>query len=129
MKKLIVLGILEIILLTGCSSKIEDKVVNQKSIDNGINQEQVLDEFIFKENSITYEDGISTIRTLVTNNSDEDKYIELFKIILKDNTGKVVKETIGYIGDTINAKSSKVITTKINLDLSSISMIEYSYSK
>lgn len=129
MKKLIVLGILGIILLTGCSSKIEDKVVNQKNIDNDINQEQILDEFIFKENSITYEDGISTIRTLVTNNSDEDKYIELFKIILKDNAGKVVKETIGYIGDTINAKSSKVIITKINLDLSNISTIEYSYPR
>lgn len=128
MKKIMILSLSVLFLLVGCGKKEEFKEPN-KDIETTENQisDKVLDVFSFENASIVKENGSSTITVQVTNNSDEDKNVEQFKIIIKNKDGEVVKQTIGYIGGVIKSKETKTIITSIVLDLSDVYDIEYSY--
>lgn len=94
------------------------------TLETNIKSEKNLDDFIFKNTSIVEENGISRITITVVNNSEEDKNVESFKILLKDKEQNIIKETIGYIGGTIK---SKVIITEVNMDLSNVYDIDFTY--
>lgn len=128
MKKIMILSLSVLFLLVGCGKKEEIKEPN-KDIEANENEisDKVLDDFSFTNTSIVKENGVSTITIQVTNNSNEDKNIEQFKIIIKNKDGEVVKQTIGYIGGIIKSKETKTIITSIALDLTDAYDIEYSY--
>lgn len=128
MKKIMILSLSVLFLLVGCGKKEEIKEPN-KDIEANENEisDKVLDDFSFTNTSIVKENGVSTITIQVTNNSNEDKNIEQFKIIIKNKDGEVVKQTIGYIGGVIKSKETKTIITSIALDLTDAYDIEYSY--
>lgn len=128
MKKIMILSLSMLFLLVGCGKKEEIKEPN-KDIEANENEisDKVLDDFSFTNTSIVKENGVSTITIQVTNNSNEDKNIEQFKIIIKNKDGEVVKQTIGYIGGVIKSKETKTIITSIALDLTDAYDIEYSY--
>lgn len=128
MKKIMILSLSMLFLLVGCGKKEEIKEPN-KDIETNENEisDKVLDDFSFTNTNIVKENGVSTITIQVTNNSNEDKNIEQFKIIIKNKDGEVVKQTIGYIGGVIKSKETKTIITSIALDLSDVYDIEYSY--
>lgn len=128
MKKIMILSLSMLFLLVGCGKKEEIKEPN-KDIETNENEisDKVLDDFSFTNTSIVKENGVSTITIQVTNNSNEDKNIEQFKIIIKNKDGEVVKQTIGYIGGVIKSKETKTIITSIALDLTDAYDIEYSY--
>lgn len=128
MKKIMILSLSVLFLLAGCGKKEEFKEPN-KDIEANENEisDKVLDDFSFTNTSIVKENGVSTITIQVTNNSNEDKNVEQFKIIIKNKDGEVVKQTIGYIGGVIKSKETKTIITSIALDLTDAYDIEYSY--
>ena len=128
MKKIMILSLSVLFLLVGCGKKEEIKEPN-KDIETNENEisDKVLDDFSFTNTSIVKENGVSTITIQVTNNSNEDKNVEQFKIIIKNKDGEVVKQTIGYIGGIIKSKETKTIITSIALDLTDAYDIEYSY--
>ena len=128
MKKIrnIMLVLVTLLTLTGCN---KEKEQENNALETNIKCERTLDDFTFKNTSIVEENGISRITVTVVNNSEEDKNIESFKILLKDKKENIIKETIGYIGGTIKSKDTKVIMTEVNMDLSNVYDIEFEYVK
>ena len=130
MKKIIsyITVILLVLTITGCGNKKEtiDPKVRVNS-NEGVISEKKLDDFTFTNTSLLMENGSSKLTTTVTNKGTEEKTIETFKIILKNKSGKVIKEMTGYVGGTIKPNASKTIITYINIDLTEISDIEYTY--
>lgn len=128
-KKLYLICIVYLLLTVGCSCTKKDESLtnnNDKVIVNTM-EDKIVEDFNFTNTSIVVENGNSRITTTVTNNSNIDKEIESFKIVIKDKEGKTIKETIGYVGGIIKSKGTKVIITNINLELSDSFDIEYSY--
>ena len=126
--KLTLLIILSIGLLTGCGKK-EDSKKDKEEIKSNINEnvikDQTLDVFTFKNTSLIYKDGYSILETLVTNTSNEKQYLEEFKIHIKDEKGNVIVTLTGFIGDSIEANSSKRIVSTYGEDLTNATSIEY----
>lgn len=120
--KISLVALLSLSLLTGCGCNKKDKKADKEEIKTNTNQEvikdQELESFKFTNTSLVYQDGNSVLETLVTNTSDEKQYLEEFKIIVKDANGNEIVTMTGFIGDSIDAKASKVITSTYGDDLS-----------
>ena len=126
MKKIrnIMLVLVTLLTLTGCN---KEEIKENNTLETNIKGERILDDFTFKNISIVEDNGISRITVTVVNNSEEDKNVESFKIHLKDKEENIIKETIGYIGGTIKSKDTKVIMTEVNMDLSNVYDIDFTY--
>ena len=126
MKKIrnIMLVLVTLLTLTGCN---KEEIKENNTLETNIKGERILDDFTFKNISIVEDNGISRITVTVVNNSEEDKNVESFKILLKDKEENIIKETIGYIGGTIKSKDTKVIMTEVNMDLSNVYDIDFTY--
>ena len=126
MKKIrnIMLVSVTLLTLTGCN---KEETKENNLLETNIKSERTLDNFTFKNALIVEENGISRITVTVVNNSEEDKNVESFKILLKNKDDKIIKETIGYIGGTIKSKDTKVIMTEVNMDLSNVYDIDFTY--
>ena len=126
MKKIrnIMLVLVTLLTLTGCN---KEEIKENNTLETNIKSERILDDFTFKNISIVEDNGISRITVTVVNNSEEDKNVASFKILLKDKEKHIIKETIGYIGGTIKSKDTKVIMTEVNMDLSNVYDIDFTY--
>lgn len=126
MNKIVKVGLISLLslsLLTGCGcNNKKEKESEKEEIKTNTNQEvikdQVLDVFKFTNTSLVYQNGNSVLETLVTNTSSEKQYLEEFKIHVKDEKGNEIVTLTGFIGDSIDAKASKVITSTYGDDLS-----------
>lgn len=129
MKKIMVLFICTIA-LCGCDK--EDEKVNKKE-DNGVNvntkediiKDQTVGEFEFTNTSMIEENGITTLTTSIKNNSNETKKVPIFTIVIKDRSGSVIEEMLGYVGGELKAGEVKQVTTSITSKLSDAYSIEY----
>ena len=89
-------------------------------------REQEVESLVFKEAEIKYENGISKLEVEVENKGEEIslKYIDI----------KVEKENenirlIGYIGDRIKSKETKLIEASVDKDITDITNITYTIVK
>lgn len=130
LKKISIVTLLSIILLTGCGVK---KVEKQEKDDSEIKvnthtevlKDQTIDEFSITKSALIYEKGTSTFTAHITNNSDVEQSILSVTIYMKDKKGNTVAELTGYIGEVILSKESRVITAHTDVDLSDIITITY----
>ena len=129
--KFIFLFIAMFIFLTGCTNN-EDKEKqkdNNKEIKENSNKEvikdQTLEVFKFTNTSLKYEGYTSVLQTTVTNTSDEKQYLKEFKIHVRDKNGNEIVELVGFVGDYIDKKQSKVITSSYGDDLTKAHSIDY----
>jgi uncharacterized protein YcfL len=137
MKKTIMMAfalLLTVSLVTGCGcSKKEDKKKEESTVKENTNKEviknQEVDGIKMTNTSLVTVDGISTLETTVTNDGDEDYMLVEYKIIIKGNDDKVMVEIPGFVGDTIKAGESRVITSSVDMDLSKAKSIEYEVVK
>ena len=132
MKKLaILLSILlcSILIVTGCGKKTKEKVdyepVVKENKNEGVIREQTVDGIEFTNTSLKTVDGMSTIVTEITNNTDTDYDKEKFIIIIKDKDGKVMQELDGYINSVIPPGGSLTITSGVDIDLSEAYSVDY----
>ncbi len=134
MKKIIKLLLVTSLLLSfqvGCSNKKTNKKEEKVKVNTNekVTKDQEVEVFKFTNTSLVYEDNTSLLTTVVTNTSDEKQYLEQFKIHVKDSEGNDIVTLPGFIGDNIDAKESKTITTSYGQDLTGASSIEYEIIK
>ena len=129
--KLILVGIIGISLLTGCFKK--EKQETEEPIKVNTNENVIKDQEVeglkMTNTSLVYENGTTTLETLVINNTEEDYTINKIKITVKDKEGNVVTTLTGTIADTIKPGESRVIDSDTPMDLSEAGSIEYSIIK
>ena len=110
------------------SSSDENKVIN--NTNEGVIGDKEIEGLKLTNTSLKYENGMSTLETLVTNNNDEPYYLEEFHIIIKDENGNdiinyedgegnKINYLVGYVGKEIPSKGNTKIETSIDFDISS----------
>ncbi|MCM1370468.1 MAG: hypothetical protein NC181_01060 [Clostridium sp.] len=131
---------LSVALVTGCGcekKKEEDKntpdTPTEDQVKVNTNEEAIKDQtlgvFTFKNTSITYINGTSTLITEVTNTSDKEQELAEFKISVKDKDGKEIEKLVGFVGGNMPANTTRTITSSTAIDLTDAVSIEYSIEK
>lgn len=93
--------------------------VIKQNENESINEVKVLNGLTFESTSIVYKDGISTLKTKVTNNDSNDYLNDEFKILIKDKENNVITELLGFIYGGIKANESRFVVSSVDIDLSS----------
>lgn len=124
--------VLSLSLITGCGTKKEEN--NTKNEENyntneGVIKDQKVGELKFTNTSLLTTENNSTLVTMVTNPTDEDIEIRIFKINVKDKNGKTLATLEGYVGGVIPSKESREITSNVDINLDSATAIEYEMVK
>ncbi|MBP3766365.1 MAG: hypothetical protein J6G98_04215 [Bacilli bacterium] len=121
MKK-VLLFIISLLFITGCSSK--DNHINAKVNNNElILKEQVIDSLKFSDISLMYEKGTSTFRVTITNTGEKISP-ESLNIIFKSKSDSVITILDGTFGE-IDKGTSIDLTLTSDVDLSDAYKIEY----
>lgn len=133
MKKtlLVILSLFLVVgLATGCGcSKKETKKEDKFNTNEEVIKDQVVEELKLTNTSLKVDDNYSTLVTLVSNPTSEDKEVRVFNIYVKDKDGKEIVTLQGYVGDVIPAGESREITSNVDMDLSKAASIDYEIVK
>lgn len=117
-------------LATGCGcSKKEEKKEDKFNTNEDVIKDQVVEELKLTNTSLKVDDNYSTLVTLVSNPTSEDKEVRVFNIYVKDKDGKEIVTLQGYVGDVIPAGESREITSNVDMDLSKAISIDYEIVK
>ena len=133
MKKILVILLTFIIIMTGCSN--DDKVSNEKKETKKYNKNenviktQTIDNFVFDNISLVYQNKTSTFDATITNNTDVERNISTFKIIFKNEKGNIISELYGFAGDTIGPNETKSFSTSQLKDLTNAYSVEYQFNE
>lgn len=140
-KKIIILSIIIVILviIIALIVKNKNKTVDvpmkndygNKNVNTniGVIEDKKLEDVTFTNTSMIEEDGVTTLTTTVTNTSKESKYIDSFKIYVKDSNDKVIVELLGYVGATLSPNEQRIIRTLVTDDITNAYSIEYRENK
>ena len=93
--------------------------VIKQNENESINEVKVLNGLTFESTTIVYKDGISTLKTKVTNNDSNDYLNDEFKILIKDKENNVITELLGFIYGGVKANESRFVVSSVDIDLSS----------
>lgn len=128
MKKIFIIGLGILVLLTGCAKKTK-KLESTVNTNENVVSDKVVDNFKFENTSLIYEDESSVFETTITNVGTLDEDLEEIEIVVKDKKGNEIVTLSGFIGSTILVNESKVITSYCNEDLRNAYSIEYKIIK
>lgn len=123
--KILTIGICMIGLFTGCGKKAEPEENIKSNTNENVVKDQKLEVFEFTNTSLIYEEGTSKLETTVTNTSEEIVYLSEFKIHVKDENESEIIELVGFVGEQLQPKESRVITSYSVEDLTNASSISY----
>lgn len=138
MKKFLMLslvGVLSVSLVCGCNKKEDDtkKPDDQQeeqqpevNVNPDVIGDKTLEEFSFTNTSLIYDPETNTtlLETTVTNTSSQAATLTQFLIHAKDNYGNDVT-LAGFVGDSIAAGESKVISSSVSANLSKTAEMTY----
>ena len=110
-KKIIIISIILVIAIIFAITRTNknSKKVNIELSENNTIENITLEEIEFKDIGINYEEGITTIKANVYNNTKETKSINV-KITLKDENGNEIKTMIQII-ENIEPNRKKLLQT------------------
>lgn len=114
-----------LLILTGCASNNSENVNKKQSNDNDMLINQNYDGLEFVNVKISNNE----IVTVVINNTGYTYEGSKFKIKIMDESGNTIKEIIDKVSEKVENGTTKTIKTKVNIDLSKASSIEYSIIK
>lgn len=117
----------------GCNKKSNEKKDEKKEEINNIkyntNQGIVEDKEVgglhLTNTSLETSEYSSTLVTLVSNPTDKNIQVGMFRIYVKDKDDNLIKTIIAYVGGEIEAGESKEITTNIDMSLENAFKVEY----
>lgn len=116
-------------ILTGCGKKTNITDGIKSNTNEDVIKDQKVEVFEFTNTSLLYEEGRSKLEVTVTNTSDEIAYLSEFKIHVKDENENEIIELIGFVGEQIEPKESRLITSYSIQDLTNASSISYEIVK
>ena len=90
-------------------------------------REQEVDGLVFKNATIEYVEGITTF-TVEVENTLEDMNLRYININFKDENDNSTR-LVGYIGDSIKSKETKLIVASVDKDITNSIDITYSINK
>ncbi len=90
-------------------------------------REQEVDGLVFKNATIEYVEGITTF-TVEVENTLEDMNLRYININFKDENENSTR-LVGYIGDNIKSKETKLIVASVDKDITNSIDITYSINK
>ena len=90
-------------------------------------REQEVDGLVFKNATIEYVEGITTF-TVEVENTLEDMNLRYININFKDENENNTR-LVGYIGDNIKSKETKLIVASVDKDITNSIDITYSINK
>ena len=96
--------------------------------DSTVLRNQEVDNLLFENASLEYENNISTYTVDVTNKQDNIYNLKYINIKIKDEENNEYT-LIGYIGDYLNSNETRKITASIDKDITDITSITYSIVK
>lgn len=130
-KLLIILSLFLVVgLATGCGcSKKEEKKQDKFNTNEKVVEDKKVEDLTLTNTSLKVDKNYSTLVTLVSNPTSEDKEIRIFNIHVKDKSGNEIVTLQGYVGDIIPAGESREITSNVDMDLSKATDIEYEIVK
>ena len=149
MKKIINISLMLLVcltLVTGCGKNdskdkadIKDEInadgtlKEDKNENKGVTKEQVIDGITINNVELKSTTYSSTISIKATNNTNDDITLKSFKLYLKDKDGNNILGDNEFatlsVYDTIKSKESKILSTTVDRDLSSIYSISYELVK
>lgn len=125
MKKIIIL-ILSLFLITGCSLFNKETVVNSEVNNNAdIIKEQIVGNFTVSNISLVYLNGTSNFDVNITNNTEEELTISRFNVTFKTKSGTVITTISGNTGIKVQPKGSIEESMVSDIDLSNAYSVEY----
>ena len=90
-------------------------------------REQEVDGLVFKNATIEYVEGITTF-TVEVENTLEDMNLRYININFKDENENSTR-LVGYIGDSIKSKETKLVVASVDKDITNSIDITYSINK
>lgn len=113
----------------GCQKKDDEKKEEISNIKYNTNQGIVEDKEVgglhLTNTSLETSEYSSTLVTLVSNPTDKNIQVGMFRIYVKDKDDNLIKTIIAYVGGEIEAGESKEITTNIDMSLENAFKVEY----
>lgn len=113
----------------GCNKKSDEKKEEINNIKYNTNQGIVEDKEVgglhLTNTSLETSEHSSTLVTLVSNPTDKNIQVGMFRIYVKDKDDNLIKTIIAYVGGEIEAGESKEITTNIDMSLENAFKVEY----
>lgn len=113
----------------GCQKKNDEKKEKINNIKYNTNQGIVEDKEVgglhLTNTSLETSEYSSTLVTLVSNPTDKNIQVGMFRIYVKDKDDNLIKTIIAYVGGEIKAGESKEITTNIDMSLENSFKVEY----
>ncbi len=113
----------------GCNKKSDEKKEEINNIKYNTNQGIIEDKEVgglqLTNTSLQTTEHSSTLVTLVSNSTDKNIQVGMFRIYVKDKDDNLIKTIIAYVGGEIEAGESKEITTNIDMSLENAFKVEY----
>lgn len=134
MKKVLTLSISMLLVLglvtgCGCNKKEETKKDENYNTNTGVIEDKVVEELKLTNTSLVSKGNNSTLVTLVTNPTKEDKEVRIFNIYVKDKDGNEIVTLQGYVGGVVPAGQSREIESNVDMNLDHAHTIEYEILK
>ena len=134
MKKILTMSLTMLLALglvtgCGCNKKEEQKVEESYNTNSGVVEDKVVEELKLTNTSLVSKGNNSTLVTLVTNPTNEDKEVRIFNIYVKDKDGKEIVTLQGYVGGKVPAGQSREIESNVDMNLDHAHTIEYEILK
>ena len=120
-----------LVFATGCghnkkSDEKKDEISNIKyNTNQGIVEDKQVGGLQLTNTSLQTTEHSSTLVTLVSNPTDENIQVGMFRIYVKDKESNLIKTISAYVGGEIKAGESKEITTNIDMSLENAFKVEY----
>ena len=124
------------LLLTGCScgsKKVEEEKKKNEKPDTEqttkVLEDAKVEELKISGFNITFKDGISTVVADVTNESKEAVKLTSLSLVLYDKDNKLIVETMGNVGESIEPGETKQFNTLITADVRNTEKVEYKINR
>ena len=125
-----------LIILTGCKNKEEtnkqqnsnvnkDQEITEINNNEEYKKEQKVEELYFTNASLMKIDDNALFEVTVRNESEQTVSLRRINIKLLNKDGNTVVELYGIIGDSINSKEEKVISSYYNGDIKEVTSVKY----